>query len=283
MRSLLLLVLAALWCDPAARGASIDAAPPPPFPPVAKSSGFVLVKFTGPACIPCQRLAPKLRAAMPRGLKVWEFSNDNPAHEHWFRQWRVERVPATFLMTEDGRTLASLHGDATPEQVAAFFAAGVPFCPGRACGGPSTCPQGGECLSCLACANAKAAPRLETHLTTRSPVGHTHTCPRCGTTWDHAANPGHNCPNCGTSQYVQDRSPRAVTVKAVREVAQPASPPLESRGYSVPWMQATERQVYRQPQHGEPPLVISVGCSASSGGCASGNCGTTTTRRGLFR
>ncbi len=55
----------------------------------------------------------------------------------------------------------------------------------------------------------------------RNPVGHTHTCPRCGTTWDHASNPGHNCPACGTSQYVQDRSPRPVAVKKVVNVPAP--------------------------------------------------------------
>ncbi len=52
----------------------------------------------------------------------------------------------------------------------------------------------------------------QTTVTTRSPQGHTHSCPRCGTTWDHASNPGHNCPKCGTAQYVQDSSPRPVTV-----------------------------------------------------------------------
>lgn len=34
--------------------------------------------------------------------------------------------------------------------------------------------------------------------------GHTHTCPRCGTRWDHSMNASHNCPRCGTVQMVQD-------------------------------------------------------------------------------
>ena len=55
-------------------------------------------------------------------------------------------------------------------------------------------------------------PVVKQSLTTRPAVGHTHTCPRCGTTWDHRENPGHQCVRCGTFQYVQDARPRPVTV-----------------------------------------------------------------------
>lgn len=54
-------------------------------------------------------------------------------------------------------------------------------------------------------------------VTFRNPVGHTHTCPRCGNVWDHSANAGHTCLNCGTAQYVQDYQPRMVPLgKAVQ-------------------------------------------------------------------
>ncbi len=59
---------------------------------------------------------------------------------------------------------------------------------------------------------ATVLPPQQVTVTTRAPQGHTHSCPRCGTTWDHASNPGHNCPKCGAAQYVQDSSPRPVTV-----------------------------------------------------------------------
>lgn len=50
--------------------------------------------------------------------------------------------------------------------------------------------------------------------------GHTHTCPRCGTTWDHGANPSHNCPNCGTTQFIQDSGS-----SSYRSVVQPTYTP----------------------------------------------------------
>lgn len=94
-------------------------------------------------------------------------------------------------------------------------------------------------------------------VTTRAPSGHTHTCPRCGTTWDHAANPGHNCPNCGTAQYTQDRSPRPVTVRAAAKTPDAVAP-------------LTLAQLQNS--------VI------SSSACANGQCSTvTTSRRGFVR
>lgn len=77
----------------------------------------------------------------------------------------------------------------------------------------------------------------------RSPVGHTHTCPRCGDTWDHAKNTGHTCQECGAQQFTQDRSPRMVPVK-VRSVAVP--------------VQSAPAVTYTLP--------------GSSSGCVGGNC-----------
>ena len=86
---------------------------------------------------------------------------------------------------------------------------------------------------------------------------HTHTCPKCGTTWGHAssaAGPGsHNCPKCGTAQYVQDSSPRAAAAYA-GPTASPVTYKLSGAGAG--------------------------GCGA--GGCANGSCGTTTRRFGFF-
>lgn len=47
----------------------------------------------------------------------------------------------------------------------------------------------------------------------RNPIGHTHTCPKCGNVWDHQSNPGHNCDNCGTPQYYQDTQYKLVPLK----------------------------------------------------------------------
>jgi DNA-directed RNA polymerase subunit RPC12/RpoP len=58
----------------------------------------------------------------------------------------------------------------------------------------------------------------KTITTTRPAQGHSHTCGKCGTTWDHAAVAGHNCPNCGTPQFVIDRPTRPVTIRKTIQV-----------------------------------------------------------------
>lgn len=83
----------------------------------------------------------------------------------------------------------------------------------------------------------------------RQPVGHTHTCNTCGTTWDHQANAGHNCPNCGRQQLIQDRSPRIVTVRH----AQP-----------LPQGQPTIQQ--------SPVTAIQRSVNRATAGCPNGNC-----------
>ncbi len=98
----------------------------------------------------------------------------------------------------------------------------------------------------------------QTVITTRSPQGHTHTCPRCGTTWDHASNPSHSCPNCGTVQYAVDTRYRPVTVVKTVQVAPVPSPPVT--------------------------LATLQRSSVSQSACANGQCATvSSTRRGFFR
>lgn len=95
---------------------------------------------------------------------------------------------------------------------------------------------------------------------TRQPVGHTHSCGRCGTTWDHVANPGHTCLYCGTSQFVQDVPPRPVS------------------------MQRTELAAVGEPVQAAP-ASIPYSLPGSSSNCPGGNCPAppATVRRGLFR
>lgn len=63
----------------------------------------------------------------------------------------------------------------------------------------------------------KVVNTTQTVWSTRQPIGHTHTCAN-GHTWDHQANSGHTCLICGLSQYVQDSSPRMVTVRTSSNV-----------------------------------------------------------------
>lgn len=92
-------------------------------------------------------------------------------------------------------------------------------------------------------------------LTHRQPMGHTHTCVN-GHTWDHAMTAGHNCPICGAAQYVQDRTPRMVTVRTtttrVVPVTTQATLPIAVPGRATTQYPANPFQ--------------------SGGGCASGNC-----------
>ena len=93
----------------------------------------------------------------------------------------------------------------------------------------------------------------------RQPQGHTHTCSRCGTTWDHATNPSHDCPNCGETQYVQDSSPSMVTTKTGNA-------------------QAVAAGGCANGQCGTPTRTVRTvnafnGFSFGTGGCANGQCG----------
>ena len=103
-------------------------------------------------------------------------------------------------------------------------------------------------------AEAKARPFIIANLvpvktitqvitTTRAPQGHTHTCPKCGTTWDHASNPSHNCPNCGTPQYVVDRGYRPVTVRKTIQVPV-QQPPQKTAPTVTQTMSALSRATY---------------------------------------
>lgn len=72
--------------------------------------------------------------------------------------------------------------------------------------GPCGCP-----LTACDCGPACPCPVAATlPVAVRAAADHTHTCPRCATTWDHSTNPGHNCPRCGTFQNQQDPAPRPV-------------------------------------------------------------------------
>lgn len=66
--------------------------------------------------------------------------------------------------------------------------------------------------------------RVVTTVTYRAPVGHTHTCSQCGTTWDHQTNSTHKCANCGSFQYYQDVPSRQVTVR--KTVTESVSTPM---------------------------------------------------------
>lgn len=93
--------------------------------------------------------------------------------------------------------------------------------------------------------------------TYRQVSGHTHTCPRCGTTWGGPGH-GHNCPNCGTEQRIQDRVPRMVMVRTTTTA--PAS--------------AVQRQLAPVSAPARPPVQDVFQMFRSGGGCPNGNCAT---------
>jgi hypothetical protein len=92
---------------------------------------------------------------------------------------------------------------------------------------------GGKCLDCPACECPAAAAKVE-------PVSgsHSHTCPRCATTWSHTGRPGddsHNCPRCGTFQnVVSGIATRAALGCASGNCAAPAG-----------WVRASDGRLYQ--------------------------------------
>lgn len=88
---------------------------------------------------------------------------------------------------------------------------------------------------------------------------HTHTCPRCGTTWGGRGH-SHSCPRCGTPQYVQDQPGYA-----------PAYYPGRP-GYAAQGGVTYPQPVQYQPQY-RPIYSFGGGGGCASGGCANGACG----------
>jgi hypothetical protein len=118
----------------------------------------------------------------------------------------------------------------------------IPNCQEYACpvnGGIGGCrcePEGGCDCGSGSVGAVPQPPQLPLTITRSVPVavtqtprsyvtgqGHTHTCPKCGTTWDHGAWSSHNCPNCGTFQNVQDTGR---TVGAMSSVVTYTSAPV---------------------------------------------------------
>ncbi len=129
------------------------------------------------------------------------------------------------------------------------------------------------------CPLTRLVTRTRTVLGLRAPVGHTHTCGN-GHTWDHQATSGHSCPHCGQSQYVQDRSPRMVTVARTVQFTEqvpvvavtPAPQPAPARPVVVNASVGTSYDSLR---------ALGVTFATGAGGCANGQCSTVS--RGRLR
>lgn len=180
--------------------------------------------------------------------------------------------------------------------------------------GGCECGDGCQCNEASNCGCVPAATyRTVREVTYRSPIGHTHTCAR-GHSWDHDANPTHVCrvtlPNgqtCGLSQYVQDPTPRMVSVVTERKVRVSITNPdnIVRVSHSVPDPAplASEdggRVIYEtgpilagptpvtvplrpvpQTFHVQPTIYAAPYAAPtffSSGGCANGNCSNGSSR-----
>lgn len=100
----------------------------------------------------------------------------------------------------------------------------------------------------------------------RFPVGHTHTCSRCGTSWDHAMNVSHTCQNCGGQQFVQDTQPRMLTsFSACQGGSCGGLSSCNASGQCLSCASCPKVSGKRQ--------VLSLKEFRSGGGCANGNCG----------
>ncbi len=93
-------------------------------------------------------------------------------------------------------------------------------------------------------------------VTFRQPVGHTHTCTTCGTTWDHTANDTHVCKECGGSPPTKvgyDRAGRQLVTYLT----------------DYPAKMVTVRAA---PQQQQPVRVIQQRLNGASANCPNGNC-----------
>lgn len=113
-----------------------------------------------------------------------------------------------------------------------------------------------------------------TKVTYRQPVGHTHTCVRCGDTWDHSKNPTHTCQQCGSSQYHIDQSRRMVQTYSLETVPMEVSTPVIRVSFP-----AANLPIVTVPQS-VPTIRYTL--PLQSGGCVGGNCPSSTSV-GRFR
>ena len=142
---------------------------PAPAPKATAPAQRILVVCSTASCLPCRRQEATLDAySWPvRIVKM----KDAPE----FAKMGVDRFPTLILAESDGTIIETRVGEQTRAQLSRWL---YPPDPKKA--------------------DAKTAPAI--------PAGwHSHTCPKCGTTWSHG--PGarvvsHNCPKCGTYQNV---------------------------------------------------------------------------------
>ncbi len=109
-----------------------------------------------------------------------------------------------------------------------------------------------KCKPQITVVNRTTTSASNVKVSTRAPIGHTHTCAN-GHTWDHSVTDSHNCPvaGCGLFQNYQDAVPRMVNIGGYWSADQKGSP------YQVTF----DHSLY--PGYG----------SAQGGGCANSSCG----------
>ena len=99
-------------------------------------------------------------------------------------------------------------------------------------------------------------------------MDHTHTCPRCKYTWNHAEDGGsHRCPKCGTFQNVQDTGRQPITVNTPTISA----PMIMSSGSCSSGSCSSGNKTY-SGNYFSGNKVFSGARVFSSGNCSSGNC-----------
>jgi hypothetical protein len=136
-------------------------------------------------------------------------------------------------------------------------AAKVSYCPGRASSGVDVWQP-------------HKLPTTTAAASYRQPIGHTHTCPNCGTSWDHAANPTHQCQVCGTYQYAIDPVSRPIRIAPQTSYVAPGSTIFSQTGqYTFSGGIVAPAQSY------------ATGCSAA--GCSNGGFSAPGLFRGRFR
>lgn len=183
---------------------------PPPAPPQIHVPGPAAVKVPAAAanqgprllvvsaswCKPCQTL---IREVLPT-INVQGFRTeivDGDQHPEIVAKYNVKTYPTLLIDNgENGYVMWRHNGSPSRDSLTAAMLNSLRFFPNAAAAPVRTTP-------------APAAPVI--HVRRVADDLHTHTCSRCGTTWNHDINPTHNCANCGREQSIQDRQPRPVT------------------------------------------------------------------------
>lgn len=152
----------------------------------------------------CVGFTPRAAAQEAEGIDFSAFGRrlTDLEKEHAALKARVAAIEAKPASNPNAKGCQGCGGQCLSCGKGALFCPCVPI---KASGVPYDLPPGGVYGFPKTLTPADKAPPPKTVAPPAAVSTHSHTCPKCATSWSHSGQPGddnHNCPRCGTYQNV---------------------------------------------------------------------------------